>query len=241
MENKNYNEAIEISPGVYWVGYYDESANFHCNPYLVVVGGEAILIDPGSNPHFPTVARKISSVVKFSKIKYIIIHHQDPDLASNIPVFEKLINRKNLRIITTKRVSFLTSYYGFEAPYRFVEEGSLSFNGREFKFIKTPYLHAPGAFTTYDKKNKILFSSDIFGAFSEDWDLYANENYPERMEKFHHTYMPPGEVLKNQMKKLEKMDLNLIAPQHGSVIRKELIKKSILALKKMKTGGYLVK
>ncbi len=241
MESKNYNEAIEIAPGVYWVGYYDETANFHCNPYLVVVDGEAILIDPGSNPHFPTVARKISSVIKFSKIKYIIIHHQDPDLASNIPVFEKLINRKDLRIITTKRVSFLTNYYGFESPYKFVEDGPLSFKGRKFRFINTPYLHAPGAFTTYDEKNKILFSSDIFGAFSEDWNLYANENYPERMEKFHHTYMPPGEILKNQMKELEKMDLNLIAPQHGSVIRKELIKKNILALKKMKTGGYLIK
>jgi len=241
MARKKYNEAIEIAPDVYWVGYYDETANFHCNPYLVVSGGEAILIDPGSNPNFPTVARKISSVIKFSKIKYIIIHHQDPDLASNIPVFEKVINRKDLKIITTKRVSFLTNYYGFKSPYRFVEDGPLSFNGRKFRFVKTPYLHAPGAFTTYDEKNKILFSSDIFGAFSDDWDIYAGDNYPEQMEKFHGEYMPPCDVLKNKMKEFAKMDIDLIAPQHGSVIKKELVAKNIKALENMKTGGYLKK
>lgn len=241
MPNKKYDEAIEISPNIYWVGYYDETANFHCNPYLIVINGEGILIDPGSNPHFPIVARKVSSIIKFSKIKYIIIHHQDPDLASNIPVFEKVIGNKDLKIITTERVSFLTTYYGYKSPHRFVEEGPLVFNRRNFEFIPTPYLHAPGAFTTYDKKNKVLFSSDIFGAFSTDWDLFADKNYPKKMEQFHHTYMPSGDILKNQMNEFEKLELNLIAPQHGSVIKKELIAQNIHSLKTLPTGGYLIK
>ncbi|MBU0580977.1 MAG: MBL fold metallo-hydrolase, partial [Candidatus Margulisbacteria bacterium] len=202
---------------------------------------EAILIDPGSNPHFPIVARKVSSIVKFKQIKYIIIHHQDPDLASNIPVFEKLIGNKDLKIITTERVSFLTSYYGYKTPHRLVEEGPLIFNKRRFEFIPTPYLHAPGAFTTYDPKNKILFSSDIFGSFSYDWDLYADKNYPELMEEFHNTYIPPGDILKNKMEELEEMEIDLIAPQHGSVIKKQFVAQNIYALKTMSTGGYIKK
>lgn len=237
--NKEYEKAVEVAPNVYWVGFYDQQSNFHCNPYLIIVDGEGILIDPGSIPHFPKVAQKVSSVIKFNKIKYIVIHHQDPDLASNIPVFEKLINRKDLEVVTTKRVSFLTSYYGFKTPYRFVEDGPLKLNGKTFDFITTPYLHAPGAFTTYDKENKILFSSDIFGGFSDDWDLFAKGNYPEIMEKFHNAYMPPGDILKNQMIEFQKLDLDLIAPQHGSVIKKEHLAQNIEALKNIKTGGYL--
>ena len=239
MQNSQYDKAIEIAPNTYWVGFYDKKTNFHCHPYLRLVGNEAILIDPGSIPHFPIVARKVSSIIKFSQIKYIIIHHQDPDLAANIPVFEKLINRKDLRVITTQRASFLTSYYNFKAPYRLVEQGPLKFKGQTFKFIKTPYLHAPGAFATYDQKNKTLFSSDIFGAFSEKWDLCADKSYPKKMYKFHHDYMAPGDILKCQMRKFENMDLKLIAPQHGSIIKKAFIKQNIDALKKIQTGGYL--
>jgi two-component system, NtrC family, C4-dicarboxylate transport sensor histidine kinase DctB len=237
--SEKYDGAVEVAPGVFWVGFYDPTSNFHCNPYLVVVGGEALLIDPGSNPHFPTVARKVSSVIKFDKIRYIIIHHQDPDLAANIPVFERVINRDDLRVVTTQRVSFLTNYYGFKSPYRFVEEGPLDLGGRSFEFLKTPYLHAPGAFTTYDRNSKILFSSDIFGAFSQEWDLYAHAGYHEKMYRFHHTYMPPGDLLKRQMGVFERLDLDLIAPQHGSVIEKAAIKENVEALKAMRTGGYL--
>ncbi|MBI4138911.1 MBL fold metallo-hydrolase [Candidatus Uhrbacteria bacterium] len=241
MPTYDYSKAIEIAPDVYWLGFYDPVANFHCHPYLIKVGDEGILIDPGSLPHFPIVAKKATSVIKPRKIKYIIAHHQDPDLAANIPVFEKIIHSKDLRVITTERASFLTSYYGFEAPYRFVEEGPLQFNGRTFQFITTPYLHAPGAFVTYDPANKVLFSSDVFGSFYENWSLYAGDAYPKAMERFHSTYMPPGDVLKNQMGVFEKLQLDLIAPQHGSLIEKTAIGPNIDALKKIRTGQYLKK
>ncbi len=239
MPQYDYSKAIEIAPDVYWLGFYDPEANFHCHPYLIKVGDEGILIDPGSIPHFPTVARKVTSIIKPNKIKYIIAHHQDPDLAANIPVFEKIINSKNLRVITTERASLLTNYIGFKAPYRLVEEGPLKFKGREFQFITTPYLHAPGAFVTYDLKNRVLFSSDIFGSYYDDWNLYAKENYPKAMDRFHSTYMPPGDILKNQLGVFEKLKLDLIAPQHGSIIEKKDIGFNIAALKKVKTGQYL--
>jgi flavorubredoxin len=239
MSMQEFDKAIEVAPNTYWVGFYDPQANFHCNPYLIVEDGEGILIDPGSVPHFPTVARKVASVLPFNKIRHIVLHHQDPDLAANVPVFEKVINNPELRIVTTERASFLVSYYGFKAPYRLVEEGELKVGRRVLQFHRTPYLHAPGAFTTYDPLNKVLFSSDIFGAFSEDWQLYAEEGYTEKMYGFHHTYMPPGQVLANQMEQFSKLDIDLIAPQHGSIINRPLVRHNIEALAAMKTGAYV--
>jgi len=55
----NYDEPIEIAEGIYWVGFVDREANLHCNPYLIIEGDEAVLIDAGSRDDFSTVMMKV--------------------------------------------------------------------------------------------------------------------------------------------------------------------------------------
>lgn len=240
----DYNEPIKIAEGVYWVGFYDEKANFHCNPYLLVDDNEAILIDPGSIPHFPVVARKVFSLVQPKQITKIILHHQDPDLCASVPIFEDLIGRSDMKLVLHPRAGFLVWHYGVKSEFINIDEGqTVEFGaGRKLKFINAPYLHTPGVFMTYDEKTKILFSSDLFGAFSKpDWNLYANaETYLEEMAAFHAPYMPSKEILGHTMAKLEKMDIEMICSQHGSIISgKENVKKAIAFLKNLDCGGYL--
>ena len=45
--------------------------------------------------------------------------------------------------------------------------------------------------------------------------------------------------MKIAMEKFEKLDLEMIAPQHGSIIKKEKIKSSIEFLKNLECGLYL--
>jgi len=40
--------AVEIKPGLWWVGWPDYDAGFSNNPYLIVEEEQVILIDPGS-------------------------------------------------------------------------------------------------------------------------------------------------------------------------------------------------
>ena len=54
--------------------------------------------------------------------------------------------------------------------------------GRRLDFIATPYLHAPGAMATWDRKTRTLFTSDLCGAYSEEWSLFADNGYAERAE-----------------------------------------------------------
>jgi len=238
----DYDEAIAIAEGVYWVGFYDKVANFHCNPYLIVDGDEAVLIDPGSVPHFPIVARKVISVVDPKKITNLIVSHQDPDLAGSLPVFEDLINNPALKIVTFERVSFILAHYGTRSPFYFFEKNNNRLklmSGRELIFQPTPYLHTPGAFGTYDTKSKIFFPGDLFGAFSNEWDLFAKDNYRDQMSLFHKPYMPSHEILKRVLEKIEQYDMTMIAPQHGSIIKQERIKAAIDFLKNLECGDYL--
>ena len=62
----NYDMAIEVGEGIYWVGYNLRTI-FHTNPYLVVDGDEAVLIDPGSSLDFfrrPRQSRSSRSALK---------------------------------------------------------------------------------------------------------------------------------------------------------------------------------
>jgi flavorubredoxin len=101
-----------------------------------------------------------------------------------------------------------------------------------------PYLHAPNSFVTYDTKHKILFSSDLFGATSTEWDIFAKQNYAEGMKSFHVLYMPSHEILKYGMEQIEKLDIEMIAPQHGSVIKRSMVKELIECLQNLECGFY---
>ncbi len=50
--DQRYDRPIQIADGIYWVGFYEENSNFHCNPYLIIDDDKAILIDGGSRPDF---------------------------------------------------------------------------------------------------------------------------------------------------------------------------------------------
>ena len=47
-ETLDYLQPIEIAEGVFWVGFADTNIGLRCNPYLIVDGDEAVLIDGGS-------------------------------------------------------------------------------------------------------------------------------------------------------------------------------------------------
>ena len=111
-------------------------------------------------------------------------------------------------------------------------------SGRVLRFVPTPYLHFPGSIATYDADSRTLFSSDLFGAFSFEWTLYAEDDYMERMKTFHEHYMPSNDILRPVMELLLQMDIALIAPQHGSVITHN-VTEYIKALRDLECGAFL--
>jgi len=237
----DYSKAVAIAKDVYWVGVYMENDTFQCHTYLVVDGDESVLIDSGSMLEFAEVKKKIESVIDIKNIKYMVAHHQDPDVCANMPAFEEAIGRDDLQIVSHLRNFALLKHYGLQSKFYVIEEHDFSLKTKsfDFNFITTPYAHAPGAFVTYLRDRKILFSSDIFGGLEESWHLYANEHYFEEIKLFHENYMPSQDILNYTLDKIEKLDLHLIAPQHGSIIQQEYIQKVIDELKELKCGLYI--
>lgn len=235
----NVDDAIEVANGIFWVGFND-TAKFNCNAYLVIDNDEAVLIDPGSVPQYPLIAQKILTVFDPNKINYLVLQHQDPDICGALPYFEELINNPNLKLIAHAHAATFIYYYGIKSPFIFVNENNnlLTFDsGRQFRFVSAHYLHTVGVFATYETKNKILFSSDVFGDFSRFWKLYAEDEPTREFKYFHEFYMPSQKIMHYFLDKIEQLDIEIIAPQHGSlIVGKDKIKKYINCLRSLKYG-----
>ena len=238
----NFKDAIEIASNIYWIGMYLENDPFQCHPYLIKNGNESILIDPGSMLEFKETVQKIKTIVDIKSIKYIVLHHQDPDLVAAVPEIEKLIDRDDLLIVTHSRMSLLIKHYLVTSDYYEIDKNNnqlITANGFRLDFLTTPYCHSPGAFVSYEPKTKTLFSGDIFGGLEESWEFYADETYFEKAKQFHQEYMPSKDIFNYALNKIEKLDINLIAPQHGSIIKKQYIDNLISDMKNLDCGLYI--
>lgn len=245
MKTINVDSFVEIAEGIYWIGK-TESDGLHANPYLIVEGDEAVVIDGGSRPDFSQVMLKIiSAAVSPEMIKVLIYQHYDPDLCGSIPHFEELINRPDLLLLSQRHNNVFINHYGVNSKKNCINSlhNEWSFaTGRKLKFLNTPYAHSPGSFITFDEKTGTLFSSDIFGSYDSAKNLYHEirsgcidcNNYhscPQGLkcfvpgiEHFHKLIMTSDKALKYALDQISTLPVERILPQHGGIIEgKEMV------------------
>ncbi len=243
---KSYDRPIEIAENIYWVGFHEITSNLHCNPYLIVEGNQAVLIDAGSRPDFAVVMMKILQTgISPEQIVALIYHHVDPDLCGSLSNMVDICANTELKVLSEPQNNIFISYY-VEREKRSlltsIDEYAtgFTFGERTLKFVKTPYAHGAGSFVTYDEKTKSLFTSDLFGSMSKQWELFIDladdcftcRDYdncinqrkycplPDILE-FHKAVMPSEKALKYAMNVIASLDVRVIAPQHGSVLTKK--------------------
>ncbi len=238
----DYTKAIEIAKGIFWVGYNDLNHGLHSNPYLIHEGEEAVLIDGGSRPDFSTVMMKILQTgLHPDAIVRLIYQHYDPDLVGSVSNLESVIHSNELEVISQKQNNVFIQHYSVKSPLRCVNKIGSSWGfrtGRKLQFINTPYAHSPGSFITYDEDTKTLFTSDIFGAYGSQWELYMEISnhcatcntydacpvgrdicFMPGIIKFHQVIMTSKSALRYALDKIRELDVEMIAPQHGSIIK----------------------
>ena len=228
---------------IYWLGLNQESA-FRVNVYLIKSGDEAVIVDPGNRNFFEPIKKEVEDILGgVEKVVGAIFCHQDPDVAASI--IDWLEIRPDMKVITTPRTNVLLPFYGIKEEYDFFDVTKEPFvfkNKKYIEFIEAPFLHFPGAFTTYCPTSKFLFSGDIFAALDIEWSLIVEdfETHKMAMDLFSKDYFASNIATRGFAMKIENKDIEAVLPQHGSILPQKFVKDSIEYLKELQCGLDLI-
>ncbi|ARM76451.1 MBL fold metallo-hydrolase [Acidianus manzaensis] len=228
-----------------WLGL-DESEHekgILTNQYLIVDNNEGALLDAGGYFVFERVYENVKEFINPQNIKYLLFSHQDPDVIGSLNLWIDVT--PDAKIYASGLWERFLPHLGFEDSVRIIDipdEGmNIKLGNDVIKAIPAHFMHSPGNFHYYDTKSKIYFSGDLGAAVypAGVWYLFV-ENFEEHvkyMEGFHRRYIASAKAIRNWLKHLEGLDIQIIAPQHGSIFQGENVKKFIEWLKSLdKTG-----
>jgi len=247
------NEQVNISNGevlfeesghkFIWLGWdeADIKGGFvQVNQYLIISNGKGTLLDPGGVHVFPKVVANVSRYIDLADIKNIFYTHQDPDVSSGIAMWLSITSANVY--ISKLWVRFLP-HFGITDVSRIIPIEDNGGRIDSFEAIPAHFMHSPGQHTLYDPTSKILFTGDVgaavFGSktylFVEDFNAHV-----ALMEGFHKRYMASNAVCRNFVNRVRKYDINMIAPQHGSIFKKEAAKSFLSWLESLKCGSDII-
>lgn len=230
--SEDFDKAIEIAEGVYWVGNRSFQA-LERNIYLKTFKGEKsqinMVIDPGPPEDLSIFIDKVSSVIGDVKNLHIaFINHQDPDVGMNAAYLQKI--KPSLVVMATDDTWRLVRFFGlsgdnFRSVNSLIDHHAVLPTGHDVKFVQTPFCHFRGACMVYDPESRVLFSGDFFGGTGSSENLYANEKSWDGVQIFHQIYMPTNDAMQYAIDEIRRLDPPplMIAPQHGSILKGELM------------------
>lgn len=156
------------------------------------------------------------------KPDYLVIQHMEPDHSAGITALMERYPEITV-VATAKAFAMMKQFYGNEFENRRIlaaEGGTLQLGRHALTFLMAPMVHWPEVMMTYDACDKILFSADGFGKFGaldveEDWVCEARRYYFGIVGKY-------GMQVQNVLKKVSGLEIAVICPLHGPVLKENL-------------------
>ena len=153
---------------------------------------------------------------------YLVIQHMEPDHSSSIMKFVEAFPTVTL-VSSAKAFAMMKNFFGtdFTDNGIVVGEGyTLSLGKHNLTFLTAPMVHWPEVIVTYDSTDKILFSADGFGKFGaldidDEWACEARRYYIGIVGKY-------GAQVQALLKKASALDIEIICPLHGPVLKENL-------------------
>ena len=199
------------------------------NQFLITSGDQSILLDPGGIELFAPMLAATLKYVPIDNITHLFASHQDPDIISSLGLWDQVL--PNAKLHSPWLWEGFVRHFGMNnieyAPIRDQGE-TIRVGNIDLQLIPAHYLHSSGNFNVYDPVAKILFSGDIGAALEAPDSPFEVENFNDQIDKmqlFHQRWMPSNRAKQDWIRRVRKLDIEIMAPQHGRIFRGENVGK----------------
>ena len=230
--------AIKITDSIYWIGGNDRETDLFeglwtlprgvaYNAYFINDEKTAVIDTIKADKLSDYIERLVSILPAGKGIDYLIVNHMEPDHSGSISIMRKFY--PEMKIIGNKKtLEMIEAFYGIHDGVVEVKEGEILDLGRhKLAFATIPMVHWPESMVTYDTTDKVLFSTDAFGGFCAleggifddelDMKLYEDETLRYFANIVGRYSMPTQKAIA----KVRALDLKIICPAHGPILRSD--------------------
>ncbi|MGC8975753.1 MAG: FprA family A-type flavoprotein [Thermoprotei archaeon] len=197
------------------------------NSYVLRTSEGSILFDTVKQNFSREYIDALRRVVDLRDIRYVVIHHMEPDHSSSLKALSELSEFRAEVLGHPLTAKLIKSLLGIDVKFRSVRDGEeLRVGDTVLKFLHVPWLHWPETIFTYVEGLKALITCDAFGAYSIPPYIISDlaelkTRYARFMKKYFVNII--GHYRDNVIKALDKvavlnLKIELVAPSHGAVL-----------------------
>ena len=202
-------------------GQYKVPNGMAYNSYVIL--DEKVAVMDTADVHFTEEwLANVAAALEGRQPDYLIVQHMEPDHSASIAEFLKVY--PDTTVVGNARTFPMLNLYFPLNPIKnqlVVKEGDvLTLGKHQLTFVLAPMVHWPEVMLTYDMTDKVLFSADAFGKFGaldveEPWEDEARRYYIGIVGKY-------GVQVQTLLKKAAGLDIAMICPLHGPVLKENL-------------------
>ena len=229
---------VKLSEDIFYIGVNDRRTalfenmwpldrGISYNSYLLN-GDKVAIVDTIEAGFFESWLDKVRTIIKDRPIDYLIVNHMEPDHSAAIRILSELY--PDMIIIgNRKTMPMIEGFYGITTNTMEVKDGdTLSLGKMTLSFHTIPMVHWPESMVCFETTSGALFSTDAFGSYGTlDGGIFDDEMdfeyFRDEMRRYYSNIVGKyGNPVQKALSKLEGLDIKMIAPAHGPIIRKNI-------------------
>ncbi|MCL2493937.1 MAG: FprA family A-type flavoprotein [Clostridiales bacterium] len=225
----------QLTDDFWWVGTLDPDLRIFdivmnidhgttYNSYVLKGKNKTVVFEAAKAPFLEDYLEKVREIVPIEEIDILVVDHSEPDHTGTIEKMLEL-NPKMQIVGTSGALNFLKEITNREFTGTAVKDGDeIDIGGRTLRFIMAPNLHWPDTMFTWVPEEGLLVTCDVFGAHYSYEGIVNDASIDDGiwMEMAHFYFdaiiSPFRADVRTALKKIEGLDIRLIATGHGPAL-----------------------
>ncbi len=228
----NDKRILQVTPDVKWIGVLDHdivtfdivmSTDYGTtyNSYFINAAKKTI-IETSKETFRDVYVEKIRKVCDPSEIQFIVCQHTEPDHSGNVRHLLELAPEA-IVVGSGQALNYLNEMVGKPFRSQKVKDGDiLDLGNKKLHIIGAPNLHWPDTIYSWLAEDRVLFTCDSFGAHFCNGEMFDDlvGNYDKAFKYYFDVILKPfSKFMLKAIDKIRPLDISVICPGHGPILR----------------------